>query len=431
MSIEECEYCDLRSQKSSELTRHFEICRVRFEQERRMKSRLNLAIVHDHRKEARKKRRNNSFDVDEKKTFISTNENFDDSENEITNEMIVNDDTSKFNDVLLLNIRSSILSIFFFLRIESYEKTIHRKIETIIDININNDDSQFMLETKKKNRYESFQSEKNYAFAHWLHQSENSKKDVDKFFQNSRLNKFHQELSFKNDDQWLNKLSKITTNIHKDTWLKQDLIIVSKIDDESDEIVTIQYRDVMKTIKFFINHFSFRANLTYASIRQFNDNDERVRTKMHIEDWWWNKQNEIFEKTTIISLLIANDKIMLFEHQDDRMTWLVYLIIKNLNRQMKRNQTRSNDVLLSFISHVQFSNKNRIKTQIWHQNLSFMLKRKNWNSFSKNRMLTSIFFQLLKTVFNEMMLLFAARTNDFEDAFLWLRILYVIMKNRY
>jgi hypothetical protein len=166
MSIEKCEYCDLRSQRSSELTRHFEICRVRLEQERRVKSRLNFAIVHDHRKEARKRRRSSNFDVDEKKIFISTNENFDDSENEITNEMIVNDDTSKFNDVFLLNIRSSILSISFFLRIESYEKTIHRKIETIINININNDDSQFMLETEKKNRYESFQSEKNYAFAH-------------------------------------------------------------------------------------------------------------------------------------------------------------------------------------------------------------------------------------------------------------------------
>jgi hypothetical protein len=165
MSIEECKHCDLRSQKSNELTRHIEICSIRLEQKRRIKSRLNRFIVHDHRKKARKKRRSNNFDVDEKKTFISTNENLDDSENEITNEMIINDDTSKFNDVLLLNISSSILSISFFLRIESYEKTIHRKIETIIDININDDDFQFMLETKK-NKYESFQSEKNYAFAH-------------------------------------------------------------------------------------------------------------------------------------------------------------------------------------------------------------------------------------------------------------------------
>jgi hypothetical protein len=166
MLIEKCEHCDLRSQRNSELTRHIEICSIRLERERRVKSRLNRSIVHDHRKEARKRRRSNNFDVDEKKTFISTDENLDDFENEITNEMIIDDDTSKFNDVFLLNINSSILSISFSLRIENYEKTIHRKTETIIDININDDDSQFMLETKEKNRYESFQNEKNYAFAH-------------------------------------------------------------------------------------------------------------------------------------------------------------------------------------------------------------------------------------------------------------------------
>jgi uncharacterized protein YdaU (DUF1376 family) len=150
MSIEECEHCDLRSQRSSELTRHIEICSIRLERKRQIKSRLNRFIVHDHRKKARKKCRSNNFDVDEKKTFISTNENLDDSENEITNEMIVNDNTSKFNDVSLLSINSSILSISFFLRIENYEKITHRKIKTIIDININNDDSQFMLKTKEK-----------------------------------------------------------------------------------------------------------------------------------------------------------------------------------------------------------------------------------------------------------------------------------------
>jgi hypothetical protein len=301
---------------------------------RRIKSRLNRFIVHDHRIKAREKRRNNNFDVDEKKTFISTNENFDDFENEITNEMIVNDDTSKFNDVFLLNINSSILSIFFFfvLRImkRQFIKKLKRLLTLILMITILNSCSK-----QKKNKYESFQNEKNYAFAHWFHQSENNKRDVDKIFQNSRLNKFYEELSFKKNDQWLNKLSKITTNIQNDTWLKQDFIIASKIDDKSDDIVTIQYRNMMKTIKFFINHSSFFANLTYVSIRQFNDNDERICTKMHIEDWWWNKQNEILEKTTIIFLLIANDKILLSQHQDDRMTWFVYLIIKNLNREMR------------------------------------------------------------------------------------------------
>ncbi len=99
MSIEKCEYCDFRSQKNNELTRHFKICRIRLEQKRRIKSRLKFFIVHDYRKKARKKRRSSNFNVDEKKTFLSINKNFDDFENEITNKIIVNDNTLKFNDV--------------------------------------------------------------------------------------------------------------------------------------------------------------------------------------------------------------------------------------------------------------------------------------------------------------------------------------------
>jgi hypothetical protein len=70
--------------------------------------------------------------------------------------MIINENTSKFNDVFLLNINSNILSISFFLRIENYEKTIHRKIETIINININDDDFQFMLEIEEKTNTNRF-----------------------------------------------------------------------------------------------------------------------------------------------------------------------------------------------------------------------------------------------------------------------------------
>jgi hypothetical protein len=29
--------------------------------------------------------------------------------------------------------------------------------------------------------------------------------------------------------------------------------------------------------------------LTYASVRQYNDNDERIYKKMHIDIWWWKR----------------------------------------------------------------------------------------------------------------------------------------------
>jgi hypothetical protein len=185
---------------------------------------------------------------------------------------------------------------------------------------------------------------------------------------------FHEQLNFKNENEWLCQLNNVI-EISNNKWIEQNINISFEINDELNDVVQIQYRDIMKEIKFFIEHSSFSANLLYAFIRQFNDDNERIYFEMHIEDWWWKKQNEIFERTTIIFLLISNDKIMLFQHQDDRTTWSVYLTIENLNREMRRNQSRSDNFLLDFIFH-DLSSRDRLKTNVWHKTLSFMLKRK-------------------------------------------------------
>ncbi len=54
--------------------------------------------------------------------------------------------------------------------------------------------------------------------------------------------------------------------------------------DELDTTVKVQYRDVIERVKFLLSHQSFIRDLFYALIRQFNDDNERIYTKMHIED---------------------------------------------------------------------------------------------------------------------------------------------------
>jgi hypothetical protein len=147
--------------------------------------------------------------------------------------------------------------------------------------------------------------------------------------------------------------------------------------DELDTIVKMQYRDVIEKIKFLLSHQSFIRDLFYAFIRQFNDDNERIYTKMHIEDWWWKTQKKIFERTIIVSFFKISDKTMLSQHQNDRAIWFVYLTINNLNRDLKRSQTRSNNLLLKFISIAHLNDQNDVKTRIWHETLFFMLKRKS------------------------------------------------------
>jgi hypothetical protein len=372
MNFDRCEHCEFRFLRNDELIRHMKSCSVRLNRARRVVSRSTISLSNNLYNNERKRRRSNTIDnnIQKNEIFDLTNETLASSSN-VAN---ADEQQSKLLEHFLLNNRSNILSISFFIRIQTYEDEINRKTETIINEELDEKHSRSRLVFEDQNEFWSFQSEHDYEFALWLHHSENTKRDVNRFFKNSRMTFFHEQLSFKNENEWLCQLNNVI-EVSDDKWIEQNINISFEIDDELNDVIQIQYRDIMKEIKFLIEHSSFSANLSYALIRQFNDDNERIYFEMHIEDWWWKKQNEISEKTTIISLLISNDKIMLSQHQDDRATWSVYLTIKNLNREMKRNQSRSDSLLLNFISH-DLSSRNRLKTNVWHKTLSFMFKRK-------------------------------------------------------
>ena len=57
-----------------------------------------------------------------------------------------------------------------------------------------------------------------------------------------------------------------------------------KVEKENVTIVFIQYRNVNKFIEFLLKHKSFASNLIFASMRQYNDNDERIYTKLETCD---------------------------------------------------------------------------------------------------------------------------------------------------
>jgi hypothetical protein len=80
--------------------------------------------------------------------------------------------------------------------------------------------------------------------------------------------------------------------------------------------------------------------------------------------------------------------------------------------------------MLSILKRIKWKRKSDMK--IYHSCSNV----KDWKLFSKCRMLMSFSSQSLKIVFKKKMLWFVAQTNNFDDAFFWLRVLYAIMKNR-
>ncbi len=93
-------------------------------------------------------------------------------------------------------------------------------------------------------------------------------------------------------------------------------------------------------------------------------NDVKIYTEMHTIDWWWKTQKQLFEHVTIISLFITTNKIVLTQHHDDLATWSMYLTIENLKVEIRRKQTRSNNLLFDFIFIMSFDNHDYIKTDV-------------------------------------------------------------------
>ncbi len=140
------------------------------------------------------------------------------------------------------------------------------------------------------------------------------------------------------------------------------------------DIFKIQYRNMINILKFLLRHRSFASNLKYTSIKVYNVSENWMYMKMHIDIWWWDTQALISEDDTIVSVLLATDKIMLTQHHENKFTWSVYIIVDNLNRATRWKQNKSSVILLKFISSTKHANED-LKRKLYHRSLKIILKR--------------------------------------------------------
>lgn len=270
------------------------------------------------------------------------------------------------------------------LRIRIYEKKIHVKTNTRFMIVENNDECAEQHD-RLHNKFFSFHNFVDSTLTLWFQKIDCIKIDVINFFQNEKLqfmrnefthvNCFHEDFNFKNGEKWLSQLNKISMNVRDNRWTEQKLIVNFEMKKNALSIINIQYKNVNQFIFFFMKHTSFVFDLIYASVRQYNKNDERVYTEMKTKNWWWKKQQQLSKNVIIISLLVVTDKIVMTQHHDDVIAWPVYMIIDNLKIKARWNQNRSSSLFLEFISIACIFDQKNIKAKIWHQTLTFMLKR--------------------------------------------------------
>ncbi len=151
MNFDRCEHCGFRSLRNDELIQHVKFCSVRLDRARRVVSRSTISLSNNLYNNEKKKRRSNTIDnnIQKNEIFDLTNETLVSSSN-VAN---VDEQQSKLLKHSLLNNRSNILSISFFIRIQTYEDEINRKIEMIINEELDERDSRSRLVSENQNEF--------------------------------------------------------------------------------------------------------------------------------------------------------------------------------------------------------------------------------------------------------------------------------------
>ena len=232
--------------------------------------------------------------------------------------------------------------------------------------------------------YFSFHNETNYVIAQWFSKTNNTKDDVNNFFDDLRLESLWQYVSFKSDAIWMNMLNFMKNDILNDAWSETTIEIESNIEDFQSNRYFIYYRDVMKIIEFLVEHRSFVKNLAYVSIRKYAIDDlnnvditkvdSRIWIEMHTTDWWWRTQTQLLDNVIVVSILLTTNKTLLTNLVENLSLWSIYLIIENLNEKTRRQRNRFCIILLNLI-FISKESSRAIKFEIYHTTLKLMLVR--------------------------------------------------------
>ena len=97
-------------------------------------------------------------------------------------------------------------------------------------------------------------------------------------------------MNFQSVEQWLKLMNDISKNIENDLWRIQKITIELNYEDVQFKDYEIIYQNVIKMLRFLLDHKSFKDDLIYKSCRILklikNDKKIKIYSKMHTVDWW-------------------------------------------------------------------------------------------------------------------------------------------------
>lgn len=121
--------------------------------------------------------------------------------------------------------------------------------------------------------------------AHYFADSETIKGHVYKFLSNLLIAPHTEKLSYKNADEWIEKLSEILWSIPEDKWIEHKFDIESGVSGIAGQEIPIQSQNIVSYIKFLIRHPGFQHYQNYEPYHVYNQIKDQVYNEMYIGNW--------------------------------------------------------------------------------------------------------------------------------------------------
>lgn len=236
-----------------------------------------------------------------------------------------------------------------------------------------------------------FDSKLDYALANWFFTSDCSKGDINAFLSNPWLAEIRDMLSFRTADELYEQVERIPHGLAGDGWqaVPMNLTVPSRGSRYQREVQFL-YRDVVNVARYLIGFKPFRAALSYAPIKLWDDRPSalpaaqqqggsRVYRELHHAERWWEVQSDLPDGATLMPIILATDKTDLSQHQGDLSARPIYMTIGNLNAETRRRQRSSAYVLVGFMPDIhndQAADPEKVlEMEMWHACIRVLLER--------------------------------------------------------
>ena len=137
-------------------------------------------------------------------------------------------------------------------------------------------------ESQNNNLFYPFNDQLDYTLVHYFAESETTTRNVKRFLTNSLMKLITKKLSYCNTDEWMEKLSAILWKIPDDKQTEHKLELESGVDNIAGQNLTIQSRNLIDCLRFFMGYPGFWKNQIYQSSCIYNQKDDWVYNEMHM-----------------------------------------------------------------------------------------------------------------------------------------------------